>query len=127
MIPSIIYNVLILFLMMLPGVIMKKCKLCSDGFGKGLSNLVLYIAQPSLVFLAYVREFDMEILINSLWVILFAVITHVIFAFVSLHLYNRAEDGKRKMLRLATIFSNAAFMGIPLIGVVLGDDALIYA
>ena len=127
MIPSIIYNVLILFIMMLPGVIMKKCKLSPDGFGKGLSNLVLYIAQPALVFLAYVREFDKEILINSVWIILFAVITHVIFAVVALFLFNNAADAKRRMLRFATIFSNAAFMGIPLIGAVLGDDALIYA
>lgn len=127
MIPSIVYNVLILFLMMIPGVIMKKRRLAPEGFGKGLSNMVLYIAQPALVFLAYVREFSMEILINSLWIVLFAALSHLIFAVVSLSLFNRAEDAKRRMLRMATIFSNAAFMGIPLIGAVLGDDALIYA
>ena len=127
MISSIIYNVLILFIMMVPGVIMKKCKLTPDGFGKGLSNLVLYIAQPALVFLAYVREFDQNVLINSLWIILFAVVTHLIFAVIALLLFNHAEDAKRRMLRFATIFSNAAFMGIPLIGAVMGDEALIYA
>ncbi|MBP3583258.1 MAG: hypothetical protein J6K44_04360, partial [Clostridia bacterium] len=62
--PSIIYNVALLFIMMIPGIIMKKCRLCSDTFGKGLSNLVLYIAQPALVFLAYVRPYDGEILKN---------------------------------------------------------------
>lgn len=127
LIPDIIKNVLILFLMMIPGVIIKKCNLISDGFGKGLSNLVLYIAQPALIFLAYVREFDKEILVNSLWVILFATVTHVIFALTSLMLFGNAEDAKRRMLRFATTFSNAAFMGIPLIGAVMGSDALIYA
>ena len=127
MIPKIIYNVLILFLMMLAGVIIKKCKLVPDGFGKGLSNIVLYIGQPALIFLAYVREFDKTILINSLWIILFATVAHIIFAVASHFAFKGAENAKRKMLSFATIFSNAAFMGIPLIGAAMGDDALIYA
>ena len=43
MVPSLVYNVALLFIMMLPGIIMKKCKLAPEGFGKGLSNIVLYI------------------------------------------------------------------------------------
>ena len=43
-ISDLITNVAILFLMMIPGIILKKCKLIGDGFGKGISNLVLYIA-----------------------------------------------------------------------------------
>ena len=46
---SLMLNVALLFIMMIPGVIMKKCGLATEGFGKGLSNLVLYIAQPALV------------------------------------------------------------------------------
>ncbi len=115
----IIYNVALMFAMMIPGFIMKKCRLCPDGFGKGLSKLVLYIAQPSLVFLAYIREFDMGILINSLWVLLIAVVIHVIFAAVAMLSFKSAPKSARAMLRFATIFSNAAFMGIPLIGAVV--------
>ena len=90
-----------------------------EGFGKGLSQLVLYIAQPALIFLAYLREFDLNILLNSLWVLLLAVILHIVFSVVALASFKRAPDSMRKMLRFTTIFSNAAFMGIPLIGAVL--------
>lgn len=124
---SLIVNVGILFIMMVPGVIMKKCKLVPDGFGKGISNLVLYIAQPVLVFLAYVRPFDKEILKNAAIVLLLSVIAHGIFSGVTLFCYGKAPDKARRMLRFATIFSNAAFMGIPLISAVLGPDATIYA
>lgn len=48
-ITDLVINVLILSIMMVPGVIMKKCNLCSDGFGKDISNLVLYVAQPCLI------------------------------------------------------------------------------
>ena len=33
---AIIYNVGIFFIMMIPGIILKKCNMISDGFGKGL-------------------------------------------------------------------------------------------
>jgi len=108
-------NVVLMFLLMVPGFILKKTKLVGDGFGKGVSNLVLYIAQPVLVFMAYIKPFDSEVLINSLWVLLFSFVAHFAFFFVSMLFFGNAEDGKRRMLRFATIFSNAAFMGIPLI------------
>lgn len=118
---DIIHNVAILFIMMIPGVILKKCKMVSDGFGKGLSNIVLYIAQPALIFLAYLRDFDKLILINSIYVFIFSVIAHAIFAIVALRVFNKAPDAKARMLKFVTIFANAAFMGIPLINAVLED------
>ena len=123
---KIIYNVAILFAMMLPGVILKLCKLTPDGFGKGISNLVLYVAQPCLIFRAYLKEFDKEILINSLVVLLLSIIAHLVFL-LALLFYKKSFDDRRRMLRFATIFSNAAFMGIPLIEVVLGAEYTIYA
>lgn len=124
---KLIFYVAILFIMMVPGIILKKCHLISDGFGKGISNLVLYIAQPVLVFQAYIRPFDKVILKNSLAVLLLSMIMHVMFAVVAILVFKRAEDSARRMLRTATVFSNAAFMGIPLIEAVLGSEATIYA
>lgn len=116
---DIIYNVAILFIMMIPGVILKKTKMISEGFGKGLSNLVLYIAQPALIFLAYIRDFDKLILINSIYVLVFSVVAHSLFAIVALYVFKNGPDAKARMLKFVTIFANAAFMGIPLINAVL--------
>lgn len=124
---KLIYAVGIFFIMMVPGVIMKKTKLSTDGFGKGLSNLVLYVAQPALILRSYLRTFDSKILINILYVFIFAVIAHVIFTVIANMSFKKSPDGVRRMLRFATIFSNAAFMGMPLIETVLGAEALIYA
>lgn len=115
---------------MIPGFILKKLGMVPEGFGKGLSNLVLYIAQPALVFLAYLKPYSTEILINSVYVLIFAIVAHVIFGFVAMINFRKAPLGRRCMLRFATIFSNAAFMGIPLIAAVLEDKfpgATLYA
>ncbi len=127
MVTTTIYRVAILFVMMIPGVVMKKCKLCSDTFGKGLSNLVLYIAQPALVFTAYLRDFDSRILLNSLFVLALSVVTHLLFVAVATAAFKRAPDMPRRMLTFATVFSNAAFMAMPLVLSVLGGEAMMYA
>ena len=124
---ELIYRVGILFLMMLPGIIMMKCRLAGEGFGKALSNLVLYIAQPALIVGAYIRPYDDEVVMNSVWVLALALFSHAFFALVAFLVYRRAEDAKQRILKFATIFSNAAFMGIPLIVGVLGPEAAIYA
>ena len=112
---ELIYNVALLFIMMAPGFIMKKCGLSTDSLGKGLSNLVLYIAQPALTFVAFLRPFDKRVLINSIYVLIFSVILHLVFALVAMNMFKKAPDGMRRMLRFATIFSNVAFMGVPLV------------
>lgn len=127
---ELIYNVALLFIMMAPGFIMKKCGLSTDSLGKGLSNLVLYIAQPALTFVSFLRPFDKQILIYSLYVLVFSVLLHSIFALVAMNLFKKAPDGMRRMLRFATVFSNVAFMGVPLVMDVLEKDypgATVYA
>lgn len=126
---DLIFNVAVLFIMLVPGIVMKKCKLVTDGFGKGISNLVLYIAQPLLIVSAYVNcesRFS-DIWLNILVVFALSIVAHVVFAAVALNLFNRVPDGRRRILRLTTIFANAAFMGIPLIEALLGAEAAIYA
>ena len=127
---DLVINVLILFIMMVPGVIMKKCDLCSDGFGKGISNLVLYIAQPCLIVYAYLScdaSFS-DIWLGCLMTFVLSFIAHLIFTAVALPVFRKAPDGACRMLRFATIFSNAAFMGIPLIQAIIPDPtAAIYA
>ncbi len=131
-ISKLIVNVAILFVMMIPGIIIKKMNMIPEGFGKGISNLVLNIAQPCLILFAYLNCDDRDIWADSLVVLLLSFIAHIIFAVVAMCLFRRQPDGKRRLLRLATVFSNAAFMGIPLIsaiyaGTPLAGRATIYA
>ncbi len=124
---ALIFQIGILFLMMIPGIILKKTKLVSDSFGKGLSAFVLYIAQPALVFLAYLQPYDPATLKGILWVLFFSVVAHAVFAVAAILIFRRVKPDKQKVLRMVTIFSNAAFMGIPLIGAIMDDTAMLYA
>lgn len=128
-ITELIGNVAVLFVMMIPGIILKKCNMVSDTFGKGISNLVLYIAQPILIVCAYL---DCTLSFSDIWknvvaVFVFSVIAHGIFAAVAVLCFKKVPVARQRMLRFATIFGNAAFMGIPLIQAICGAEAAIYA
>lgn len=117
-ISKLITNVIILFIMMIPGFVLKKTNMIQDGFGKGLSNLVLNIAQPALILLAYIGCDERDILRDGIVVFILSVIVHAVFSGAALCLFKKYPDGRRRLLRLATIFSNAAFMGIPLVSAI---------
>lgn len=128
-IPDLIFNVGILFVMLIPGIILKKCMLVPDGFGKGIANLVLYVAQPLLIVSAYINCSSRfaDIWVNVLAVFILSVVAHALFSVVSLFLFKKSPDNQKRMLRFVTIFANAAFMGIPLIEAICGAEAAIYA
>ena len=128
-ISDLILNVASLFIMMIPGIILKKANMVTDSFGKGLSNLILYIAQPCLIVYAYL---DCASRLGDIWqhvlmTFVLSMIVHIIFALVAIPVFKKAPDSKGRMLKFATVFSNAAFMGIPLIIAIMGTEAAIYA
>ncbi len=126
-IPTLFNSVLLLLLMIIPGVLMSKFGLSNELFGKGIANLILYITQPALIVYAYIRDFDREILFRAIAVLLFSIVVHIIFALISFSLYKAYPRDLRQIFRFATIFTNAGYMGIPLIKSILGDEATIYA
>lgn len=133
---DLILNVTILFIMMVPGVILKRCNLCSDTFGKGISNLVLFIAQPCLIVYGYLSctESFAEIWVGCLVTLALSFVSHTVFALVAIPVFKKAPDGARRILRFATVFSNSAYMAIPLIqalidapGSTVAPTAVVYA
>ncbi|MBQ5800304.1 MAG: AEC family transporter [Clostridia bacterium] len=126
-ITNLFNSVLLLLLMIVPGVLMAKFGLSNPLFGKGIANLILYVTQPALIIFAYIRDFDREILIRALIVFLFAVAAHLIFTLIAFLLYKKHPSDIQAVLRFATIFTNAGYMGIPLIKSILNDEATIYA
>lgn len=128
-ISTLVFNVALLFIMMIPGFIMIKARLCDEGFSKGISNLVLYIAQPALIIYSYI-DYDgnfLDIWQNLLTVFLLSVFAHVLFSVIALLSFRGAPDSMRRVLRFVTVFANAAFMGIPLVQAILGSEFAIYA
>ncbi len=123
----LLISVLTLFLYMLAGFALKSLGIAGEGFCGSLSAYVINIAQGAMFIHGFLTELDMSVLKGMLAVCLLAFVAHLIFYAAARGLYVSAPDGLRRVLRFASVFSNAGFMGIPVISQVFGERYVIYA
>ena len=125
-------RVLLLVLLMLPTALLKRFHLVKDGFGVSLSNYVLYVATPGMIVYALYRDYDSEIMLRSLAVVVFFILFHALYYGVALLTFRKKKDqtqltSRDRLLRFGTIFTNAGYMAIPILTALLGKEATIYA
>ena len=123
---TVAQNVLTLFILIAVGFCCQKFKLLSDAAVKGCANLVLYIATPCVIIKSCIREFDASMLRGFLIVAAVALINHLMLIAVAHLCFRDKDEGRRQVLRFATVFSNAGYMGIPLQQAILGDEGVFY-
>ncbi len=129
---NVIFTVLSLIALAIPGFIAVKVKLIGDSASETISNIVLYICQPALVFMGFQgKEFSADIGINMLIVAGLTLALHLIMTGVMfICVRNKSNEAKLNILRFGSIFGNCGFMGLPMIqslftGAVQGE-AIIY-
>lgn len=120
-------SVATLFCYMLPGFILKKTKFADDHFAKNLSLHVLYVAQVCLLMHGFLVEFDAKVFIGIIKTLILAFAVHTLFYFLAKCFFRKQPDKRRRVLQFGIIFSNAGYMGIPVICSCLGDEYAIYA
>lgn len=119
--------VLLLFMMIIPGFILKKTKLADDKLPLGFTNTILYITQPAMLVVGFFRPYDGKIMRSAIIVLVLTFVVHAFFTF-SVHLFFRkAPKETAKVYRFGVAFANAGYMGIPLITMIFGTEAAIYA
>ncbi len=119
-------QVLTLFLLIGVGVLCAKSRLLDDKAAKAMANLVLYIATPAVIIKSCIREFDRTLLWGFLTVVAVAAINHLVLILVAKLAFRDPDERRRRVLRCATVFSNAGYMAIPLQQAILGDDGVFY-
>ena len=119
-------QVLTLFILIGIGFACGKLKLLNQSAVRSINDIVIYIVNPCLIVSAFQRKFEVALLHNFLLALFGALLAHLICLFIALAVFRKQEDGKRKVLRFATIFSNCGFMGVPLLSALLGPDGVFY-
>ncbi len=120
-------QVFIMFIMIILGFVLVKAKIIEISSKKSLSNLLVYLVVPFMIVSSYCKDYDKEIMTNILWCFLasfIVLIVGILIVFI-LTLIWKIDD--KPILRFGMMFSNAAYMGFPLIEAMFGDTGLIYA
>ncbi len=128
-------KILQMFIILLAGVIAYKTGLINKTSTAHLSNLLLMMVSPLLSFLSYQLDFT-PALLNGLLLALFAsVLTYVISIGLSELLFRPEKSLLSKtetrtenygVEKLALVYSNCGFFGIPLVSSIFGTEGVFY-
>jgi len=117
----------ILFILIIIGFICGKTGVVTAEGKKVLSNLLVTIIMPAMILNSYLSEFDPNVLNNLLLAFGLSTVAMLLAMAVSFLLVFKLKTPNKKVLWFAFSFSNAAYMGFPLVKGLFGDEGLLYA
>ena len=118
----IVRQIVIMFLLMSVGFFIYKKKMIDDHSTKQLTDIVLYVVNPALSLVSFQQSFSVDKLVG--FMIVFVLSFATIFLGI---LVGKIVIGKDfKLEQYACGFSNAGFIGIPLVQNLLGVEYVFY-
>ncbi len=120
-------QVLVLFVLIFAGFICVKTGAVKIEGKKAFSDLLVYFVVPCMIVNSYLTDFDADIFKNILYVLGLSILLIMIGIIVTFLLSLRIKDDNLPIIRFGCMFSNAAYMGFPLIQALFGSEGLIYA
>lgn len=121
-------QVITLFVMIFLGFLLTKVGLIKLDAKGTLTNILVYLVVPAMIINSYITTtFDDSIVVNLLWCFLLsflAIALCAVFIMIVTHFWKTEQ---KNILRFAMVFSNAAYMGFPLIEALFSSTSMIYA
>lgn len=119
-------QVLVLFVLITVGFICGKKHIITESSAKHMTDIVLYIVTPCVMISAFQRDFSFELLEKILLTALCAALIIIASILIASLIFHGKNEGRKKVLRFAVVFSNCGFMSLPLQKAILGDDGWFY-
>lgn len=117
-----------LFILIVVGFILKKLKVLSDEFGKGLASLIISVTLPALIITSMNYQFSKELLDNSLLILVYGSGAFALMILIS-YIFSKIfhlENPQKGVYQFLVVFPNTGFMGFPILSSVFGQQAIFY-
>ena len=118
-------QVAILFVLIGAGAACRKTKLVDELSIRGMVNVLVTVVTPALIIECFQRPFESSMLAQFAIAFAVAAAMHV-FLIVLSRFTAKGGENELPVLRVASVFSNAGFMGIPLEYAILGPKGVFY-
>lgn len=115
----------VMFVMALIGMVCYRVKLIDRHTNEKLSDILLLLVSPLLIFNSYQQEFDPGKLNGLLTAFVMAAASHAVAIVVALIAVKKGREDYQ-VERMGVIYSNCGFMGIPLVNALFGADGVFY-
>ncbi len=117
-----------IFIIMLPGYILKKVGVLTEEHTEGMASLITNITFPCLVIVSMQMEFSMEILNNCKYcIIIFSCVTVVMLVLAMLFSKKaKLPPTQSGIFAFMLMFGNTGFIGFPVLNGLFGQEAVLY-
>lgn len=115
-----------MFLMMAAGFALAKRGLLTQAAIPQMTNLLLTVVLPCMLVDSMQIERTPALLGSIGYTSLLVAGLYVLYCLLSIPLFRRQNSATGKALRFGTLYGNVGFMGLPLIQLVLGEQAMVY-
>lgn len=119
----ILNRIAVMLAYMIPGFLLYKMRIITDNGAKDIGKLLIYVILPSAIINSCNMEYSREKAVGLLLSFLAAAAALALSVIMSRVFFHR----KMSVESFGAAFSNAGFMGIPLVSSVIGPDAVYYA
>ena len=123
---TVFWQVVILFLLMSFGFAGGKSGLINDNGSKVMTNISLYFVTPCLIINSFNIDYDPTKLKGLITCLVAAALIHAFTICLVTFVFKQNNKLRNRVLRFACVFSNAAYMGIPLQQAILGSEGVFY-
>jgi predicted permease len=123
----VLNQVITLFLLIAAGFYLTKIKAIGERGVKDMTNILFLIVTPCIIITAFQLDYTPE-RVGKLLIALGASVGIHLFSIIAgeiaFHKRFFRDAGQSKVVRFSTVYSNAGFMGLPLLDAVLGQEGL---
>lgn len=122
-------QVLVLFLLIVAGIVIKKRGIVTDHINAEVSSLVINVCLPAFILSSMAFDFSVEVLINSGMLVLlsFSIYGMSIAIAKVLNKSLNMRGAARDVYEYVAVFPNCGFMGYPVLHAAFGQEAVFYA
>lgn len=123
---SLIEKVVVILFLMGIGYILNRKGIVKEKDTKVLSDIIVTVFVPALVFHSMLETYTKEMLFNSYTIILFSILMSFIsflIALIAIRSFKDIKKDKRDIFILSCILSNTVFIGLPVVVSLYGDQA----
>ncbi len=103
-----------------------KTKIIHDNGLKSLTNVLLEIVSPLLIFTSYQRDYNPEQVKGLILAFILSLISIIIAIFISLIVIKKSDERDYLVERMAIMYTNCGFIGLPLMSALYGPIGVFY-
>lgn len=123
---TVVTKVAVMLIMILVGCVITKRGMFTEKGAAECTTLLVKIVTPCLIVNSLISSGGGLEVGEMLLAALVSALSIVIALFVSLCFFRKEPIERQKVLRFSVIFSNAGFMGLPLVQAIVGDKGVVY-